>query len=331
MKRNLSVASLTIIMCYLRLNAQPVLTASNSNPHVGEHFGYYYFDHNGFNPGGAGANQTWDFSGLDTLYHFNREVISPSATSYSASFPNSNLAEGDTNHFVFHTATAGSLTIDGEAGFFTSPYTLYDPEEIMVYPFTFGNSHSDSAYASIGINLIRKIKNTFSADGYGTLILPYKTFTNALRITIDTWTIDTSLLGFSLSTFHETGFAWYVPGIHNRVFQYSQSAASGSPTTYAYMLDSASAVISVPEYSLDDDASFTLYPNPASEGFKVQGSKLKVGDQLKIFDVMGKEIDKTVLTTLNIELETLNFPNGIYFVQLLSENNSFTQKLIVQH
>ena len=80
---------------------------------------------------------------------------------------------------------------------------------------------------------------------------------------------------------------------------------------------------------LTDENSFILYPNPASTKCIVQSSRIKVGDVIRIFDVMGKEI--LTLNNVEQEIDLSNFQNGIYFVTILSGNLTASQKLIIQH
>jgi hypothetical protein len=90
------------------------------------------------------------------------------------------------------------------------------------------------------------------------------------------------------------------------------------------------SVISVGIHAIDDEIKFSVYPNPFSNEFKVEGLKLKVGDAIKIVDVYGKEIYLQTFTsqTLNFKIQTLNFSQGVYFLEISSENKKATKKLI---
>ena len=57
---------------------------------------------------------------------------------------------------------------------------------------------------------------------------------------------------------------------------------------------------------LTDENSFILYPNPASTKCIVQSSRIKVGDAIRIFAVMGKEI--LYLDKSNSEISMQEFP-----------------------
>ncbi|MBK6399661.1 MAG: T9SS type A sorting domain-containing protein [Bacteroidetes bacterium] len=80
---------------------------------------------------------------------------------------------------------------------------------------------------------------------------------------------------------------------------------------------------------LTDENSFILYPNPASTKCIVQSSRIKVGDAIRIFAVMGKEILN--LNNAEQEINVSKFQNGIYFVKILSGNVTANQKHVIQH
>ncbi len=102
---------------------------------------------------------------------------------------------------------------------------------------------------------------------------------------------------------------------------------SGNGNTDAYV--QKMNITSVGLADLTDENSFILYPNPASTKCIVQSSRIKVGDVIRIFDVMGKEI--LTLNNVEQEIDLSNFQNGIYFVTILSGNLTASQKLIIQH
>ena len=102
---------------------------------------------------------------------------------------------------------------------------------------------------------------------------------------------------------------------------------TGNGNTDAYV--QKMNITSVGLADLTDENSFILYPNPASTKCIVQSSRIKVGDVIRIFDVMGKEI--LTLNNVEQEIDLSNFQNGIYFVTILSGNVTAIQKLIIQH
>ncbi len=76
-------------------------------------------------------------------------------------------------------------------------------------------------------------------------------------------------------------------------------------------------------------SSVIVYPNPANELCVVSCELCDRKTELKVFDLMGKEIYKTSFTA-NCQLLTANWPSGIYYLQLSNDDGTVTKKLVVQ-
>ncbi len=74
------------------------------------------------------------------------------------------------------------------------------------------------------------------------------------------------------------------------------------------------------------------FPNPAKDETTITGYTLQNNQpaQLKIYDVMGNEVYKSSVTTLNIKLKTLNFSSGVYFMQLQTGASISQAKFVKQ-
>jgi hypothetical protein len=57
-----------------------------------------------------------------------------------------------------------------------------------------------------------------------------------------------------------------------------------------------------------------LYPNPASHSFTVEG-KVK---EIKVFDALGQLMYQGVMNVVEVS----SWPNGMYFVRILDENDT---------
>ncbi len=104
-----------------------------------------------------------------------------------------------------------------------------------------------------------------------------------------------------------------------------------SSTTYGDLAGcNAGTPMAVNDYQFSEAA--TIYPNPVSEllviGYQLLGAEKR---EIKIFDVAGKEIFHSIINSNQSLIDVSKFENGIYFVQLQSENKTETQKLIIQH
>ncbi|MBC8366264.1 hypothetical protein H8E52_02530 [bacterium] len=140
-------------------------------------------------PGSAGANQTWDHSGLveeDSEYF---DFVEPSTTDWWEDFTESTLSGISwTDTHSYYKISRGDLSAEGFAvpvSEFLVAKTMYDDtEQILPLPYTYGSTSQDdfsgtwwlgeSPYPFTGTV-------EFEADGYGTLILPSGTYHNVVR------------------------------------------------------------------------------------------------------------------------------------------------------
>ncbi len=78
------------------------------------------------------------------------------------------------------------------------------------------------------------------------------------------------------------------------------------------------------------DLIFKLYPNPTPNSFTISLNELKtVDEELKIYDLTGREVFTTTLTS-NHQALNPNLSSGVYFVKVTEGEKVFTQKLVIQ-
>ncbi|MFN5415643.1 MAG: T9SS type A sorting domain-containing protein [Flavobacteriia bacterium] len=78
---------------------------------------------------------------------------------------------------------------------------------------------------------------------------------------------------------------------------------------------------------LEKDKTLKIYPNPSANHFKIDVSKIKGNYEVSILDVFGK----TVATFANQNEIQHNLAQGVYFIELRSEDGLIvSQKLVVQ-
>jgi len=92
-----------------------------------------------------------------------------------------------------------------------------------------------------------------------------------------------------------------------------------------------SATINLPDYNICDNIAqiknsvpIKIYPNPANNKIIIDANDAV---DVKLFDILGKQITST--KTNNVDVS--NLTNGVYFIQVQTNKNIFTQKIIVQH
>jgi Secretion system C-terminal sorting domain len=92
----------------------------------------------------------------------------------------------------------------------------------------------------------------------------------------------------------------------------------------------AGTPMSVQEFQFSEET--IIYPNPADELLVISHQLLgKEKSELKLFDVLGKEVFHSVINNKQSLINVSSLKNGIYFLHFSSGNKSVTHKLIVQH
>jgi len=88
--------------------------------------------------------------------------------------------------------------------------------------------------------------------------------------------------------------------------------------------------------NINDNSNINIYPNPATNKVEVKGLMFDGAYELRIFDVMGKEVLKTNVIGEKSIIDVTNIKNGIYYVQIsnsssLGKSAGAYQKLVIQH
>lgn len=74
--------------------------------------------------------------------------------------------------------------------------------------------------------------------------------------------------------------------------------------------------------------SISIYPNPTHDILNISLNNSYTPITISITDIIGKQIFTTHTTTLNFKLKTLNYPAGIYFVKVITDNETLVQKFV---
>lgn len=78
-----------------------------------------------------------------------------------------------------------------------------------------------------------------------------------------------------------------------------------------------------------NEEAIKIYPNPVEDELLVSGLKLPVGEkEIKITDILGKEIYHNQFLTSDIRILTSDFKSGIYFIEIKNGKNSYRKKFL---
>lgn len=308
MKKNMKKTfTIGILLCALVNAAQPVILNGSNLPAPG------------FSApvskaiatvgiGSAGINQTWNFSLLTFTPLGTLSVITPSSSPIGASFPTANYAYSFAGTYSFFKTSVGQM--EAQANSITTPGSGNDltpnPETILKFPFNYLDTLSDT-WQKVG----DPVKNvTLTYDGYGTLITPTTTYSNVVRIKED--------YGAGI-----VDYRWYSLNPLIFIMTYSNGANE------LYYVGATANGINDPNNS---NLLLNIYPNPftSSTTLKINSATTLKNTELKIYDVLGKEVKQIPVNSSEIAINRDELENGIYFYRLINSNEIIaTGKLII--
>ncbi len=301
--------------------AQPVI--DNIEPNIGDSWPAQIINDVNLDPGPGGANQNWDFSGVDQSNAFDVEfnILAPSAGLVPDSFPNAdfiwyisgfdlyNYYESRDDEIVLWggaSGTSGNIDI----------ITVYqDEEDGIQLPLEYGDNYtyySEFTTYIFNISTSDARNGSVSADGYGTLTTPYGTYEDVLRIKV----MDTTQFLSTIST----QYAWYQEDnfMPLMVYEFTDDTYE-APSVYFTQGDVASSVsapvpfaeVKVFQHGQQIEAQFSL----AQDIGKLQW---------QVVDYAGKAIRMENTGQLSRGQHTLNLdlpplPDGPYLLVLQSE------------
>ena len=316
--------------------AQPTLTASGSNPVIGDN--YTYSSTSYFSAGSAGASQTWNYGSLTGSSPTFGTIVSVGSTPNGASFPNAtisgkNVTGGNYSYLKTSASAYQNYGIVSSGGVIMS---YSNPEDQMHYPFTFNNTYSDPwavNFINGGYTFYRKGTTTLTADGYGTLITPAGTYNNTLRIHfVQNYTDSVDFGGTPLIyTYNNDEYFWYLDGTHTALAATYVLTVNGSPSQGSLYLSSTVGINDITK----SISMYDIYPNPASDFIKLDFTLTENKNvELRLFNSIGEKLDlkqmENGIQGLNsIEVNVATLPKGIYFAQILLDDNVAQTKRFV--
>lgn len=273
-------------------SAQPVIVNGNNVPAPGYTAVVSAAATSNF--GTAGANQTWNFSALTFTPLGTANIISPSSSTMSSSFPTANYAytfAGTTSFF-----NVSSAKMEAQAYSITSPGTGNDmspnPRTVLQFPFNFNNVVTDT-WQKVGgaVNTV-----TLTYDGYGTLMMPSMTYSNVVRVKEDYG--------------NGSDYQWYIlnPLMSVLAFDHNNNVMYFTGATPTGLQNRAA-----------DAYNITVFPNPATDKLVINS---KINDNENnvaiIHNVFGQEILSVVLKAGENEIKLNDLTTGTYFYKIIS-------------
>lgn len=306
--------------------------------------------------GVAGANQTWNFSGLNTSSLDTLSFLDPTATPYVSTFPTATLVvKTKMNNYpayiylikdnsgVYAIGIAGVLSTSiseilkvkfiPKMSFLRTP-SSYQSNYNEIYHYIIKTT-SPSAYSMFGdsVKVASWTNASSTIDSWGSLTTPGGTF-NTIRqyerdINHDTiWfraTFTGSWFQFSTSTDTSDTYKWWTNTIGNAVAELKMNLHQNKTKSFGWYVSQPTIVeqLSLP-------SMLSVYPNPAAEKVFIGNMEDSKEYIIKIFDIIGKEVQSiTAINTTKTELSLQNFDNGVYFVSVYENYKKIATKRII--
>ncbi len=323
----------------LNLQAQTPLTAANFSPQLGEHFNLKMATY--MPPGNAGANQTWNFSGMVTSSNTTSDYVSRAAAPFPANVPAANLvSKSATNEYEYIETTPTAIRTHGAYSAAQNMFITYSNPLDINLPINYNGVNTDAykaTFSTNGLNFTRIGTATISYDGYGTVITPAGTFSNILRLKIMDVLRDSANFGgtfpYVINTTIET-YDYILTGTHIPLLRLVKMTSGTTVQSGAIYLDASS--ISGQAEELAQEMKLNVYPNPASEAATIQ-FKLKAAAKVKVslLNIVGQEVLnlQEELVTAENQTQTLpvgNLPKGVYFVKISIGDKVATKRLVLE-
>jgi hypothetical protein len=307
----------------------------------------------GINVGSAGANQTYNLSGLVSSTLDSTNYISTSSTIHASNFLESNLTMlnlPDTN-YTFLKTTSSSVELVGML--MASPLgsgpalnlVADNPIQQMIFPATYETAFTD--VGTLNSNVIPfylelsadpltyvdsfKVNSTVdissNIDGWGTLMTPLGSF-NVLRqkvVNINTLSVQ----GYTVvEIFPGVPFGTWAPFLDSITttitYTYLTNTTAGTPFILAEITTDENDVVTAANYSMiynpagiietNNNIISEMYPNPSTDVVNIKAND-KI-ETLNVYSEDGKLIYNRNINSENYSLNISSFNTGIYFVEI---------------
>jgi hypothetical protein len=333
-------------------DAQVMLTQSNHAPAAGDTYVMYQIDSTGITPGASGPSAVWNYTAAPTRTTI--LVTNSCSASSNTMYPAGAVARtSGTAAANYYTSTSTQLNFWGgniKISIVNADYVFNTPAVHATYTMSYNSTATSTFVGSVtsGTNsgTISNGTSTVTADGQGTLNLPNRSFSNALRI--NTYTgFDFSVPAFgvngyvkqqtwdyytSLTNFPSTKLAPLYTILTNTVAL--TTPFPNTQTNTLVLINKDYELVGINESS-SEVADLNLFPNPASNNFNlifVNQNAEQVS--VEITNALGQVVKKVSLENtkgvVNHNVDITNIQNGVYFVKISVGQKSSVRRLTIQ-
>lgn len=275
--------------------AQPVISNGNNIPPFGASDSISVST-TALSPGSGGANVTWDYSSLVCTVAGKATYVDPATTPYTATYPSANKAikieipTGTIYEYDIVSASKWEMLANNVTATTGQNYTP-NPKTMMPFPFHYNDVVTDT-YQELasGTGSV-----TMTYDGYGTLITPYGTYNNVVRMKRD--------FGGPTDYYYD----YYISS------PYLQLVVSfdANVSKYTVVKTGTTGVSSIS----GNKTTVLAYPNPFSSTTTVSVNTTEnlSNATLVLTDMTGKAVKEVPANTREITVDRAGLNAGLYF------------------
>jgi hypothetical protein len=306
--------------------AQTTITDANHTPVSGETFQTKQCDPTSVSVGGNGNSVVWNFNSIVTLTN--------PAVSYLASsgpfmgWPSASVSVGSsTSDVAMYSGTAtelkywgGNLTLGGVA----AQLQFTAPAVFMAYPTSLNSgttSNISGSVAALGNSGLFGGTCSSTALATGTMALPSATFNSVIRVTTS-FAITFTIQGIPGSANRILNEYYSLANSKYPVLAIDASTLSGlgtSTQTFVYLQNNYQT-LGAKENGAEVSVKVNAYPNPAADILHIV-SEGALAKNILVYDATGKQIESQTLINGSCNLNTSNYPNGLYIYKVTDAAN----------
>lgn len=333
--------------------AQPTINIGDVTPVIGS--SVTGADASYTDPGAAGANQTWDLSGMVPEIVTTSNYLAPAGLPENGSFPEATHTAfwpiEDTGEFYGYISAENNQIQELGYYSFGPDYDILflytNPRTEAVFPLSFNDSFSDTYQSEMeneveGGTMLSVETGTIDAevDGYGTLTTPVGTYTDVLRVRYEGQANSTITFGgieVSSSERTSTEYKYFKAGFPIPLATLRTSVL----TSMGIVIDETSTGGFYMDMNVDIEENglaynnVQLYPIPASTHIELQ-LNAKTGSQssFMLLSATGKMVhqwDQQVLQAgpNQLRLELPELAAGTYLLLINSPEGMQTERVVI--
>ena len=299
-------------------------------------------------PGIAGKNAVWDFTGLNLKSDFEGASREAAISEYAGVFKETNIVVEEFGNYFFFRVTEDAMEQYGFISGDGSTTIRYDdPFVKMKFPFSFGDKYSGDYSGKISGGCKTGVisgKYSVEADGLGTLSLPQDvTYDNALRI-CETKSFTQSLSG-EVMEMEIVTYRWYINEnrlpVLSLIRKCSHQPNGDSVITTQAAYNPVLFARPASPFAVNSQAKslqFNAYPNPFNDLINISFNlPVKSGVEMAVFSLDGKLIKKIVIGELQpgwhsqqLSAAETGLAPGTYLLKVLVDGIETSLKIVRQ-